>query len=59
LIKTIVGGEHQRRLLKYLLDENKHNPLERPVYNDSHTLTVTMNFALQQIIDFVSVMIII
>ncbi|CAF3600208.1 unnamed protein product [Rotaria sordida] len=47
-----IGGEHQRRLLKYLLDENNHNPLERPVYNDSHTLTVTMNMALQQIIDF-------
>ena len=51
----IAGGEHQRRLLKYLLEENNHNPLERPVYNDSHTLTVTMNLALQQIIDFVSV----
>jgi len=50
----IVGGEHQRRLLKYLLEQSDHNPLERPVYNDSHTLTVTMNLALQQIIDFVS-----
>ena len=50
----IGGGEHQRRLLKYLLEENNHTPLERPVYNDSHTLTVTMNLALQQIIDFVS-----
>jgi hypothetical protein len=53
----IVGGAHQRRLLKHLLDENQHNPLERPVYNDSHSLTVTMNLALQQIIDFVSVII--
>ncbi|CAF2143739.1 unnamed protein product [Rotaria magnacalcarata] len=52
LFKIILGGEHQRRLLKYLLDENNHNPLERPVYNDSHSLTVTMNMALQQIIDF-------
>jgi hypothetical protein len=43
--------------LKHLLDENQHNPLERPVYNDSHSLTVTMNLALQQIIDFVSVII--
>ncbi|CAF4626472.1 unnamed protein product [Rotaria sp. Silwood1] len=50
--KLCLGGEHQRRLLKYLLDENNHNPLERPVYNDSHSLTVTMNMALQQIIDF-------
>ncbi|CAF4297060.1 unnamed protein product, partial [Rotaria sp. Silwood2] len=52
LFKIIIGGEHQRRLLKYLLDENNHNPLERPVYNDSHSLIVTMNMALQQIIDF-------
>ncbi|UJR10224.1 hypothetical protein I4U23_014437 [Adineta vaga] len=49
---TVVGGEHQRKLLRYLLEENQHSPLERPVYNDSHTLTVTMNLALQQIIDF-------
>jgi len=55
VLLKIVGGEHQRRLLKYLLDENNHNPLERPVYNDTHSLTVTMNLALQQIIDFVSV----
>lgn len=51
---NLVAGEHQRKLLRYLLEENQHNPLERPVYNDSHTLTVTMNLALQQIIDFVS-----
>ncbi|CAF0811409.1 unnamed protein product [Adineta ricciae] len=51
-LKFTIAGEHQRRLLKYLLEENQHNPLERPVYNDSHTLTVTMNLALQQIIDF-------
>ncbi|CAF1508128.1 unnamed protein product [Adineta steineri] len=52
LFKLTIGGEHQRRLLKYLLEESHHNPLERPVQNDSHTLTVTMNLALQQIIDF-------
>ncbi|CAF1268431.1 unnamed protein product [Adineta ricciae] len=51
-LKFTIAGEHQRRLLKYLLEENQHNPLERPVYNDSHTLIVTMNLALQQIIDF-------
>ena len=48
------AGEHQRRLLKYLLEENKHNPLERPVLNDTHSMPVSMNLALQQIIDFVS-----
>ena len=53
-IFVAVGGQHQRLLLKYLLDENDHNPLERPVYNDSKPLTVAVNLALQQIIDFVS-----
>lgn len=48
------AGADQRRLLKYLFEENKHDPLERPVKNDSETLTVTMSLALQQIIDFVS-----
>ncbi len=51
----IVGGIHQRRLLNYLFEENKYDQLERPVQNDSHTLPVVMNLALQQIIDFVSV----
>lgn len=49
-----MGGVHQRRLLKYLLVDNQHDPLERPVRNDSDTLPVSMNLALQQIIDFVS-----
>lgn len=50
----IVGGLDQRRLLKYLLLDKQYNSLERPVQNDSKTLPVYMNLALQQIIDFVS-----
>jgi hypothetical protein len=48
-----VGGPYQRRLLKDLLVEGIYDPLERPVKNDSQTLIVNINFALQQIIDFV------
>ncbi|CAF1158999.1 unnamed protein product [Rotaria sordida] len=48
----IIGGPDQRRLLKYLLTDNQYNPIERPVQNDSNTLPVTMNLALQHIIDF-------
>ncbi|CAF3859755.1 unnamed protein product [Rotaria sp. Silwood1] len=47
-----VGGPDQRRLLKYLLTDNGYNPIERPVQNDSHTLSVIINLALQHIIDF-------
>ncbi|CAF4830265.1 unnamed protein product, partial [Rotaria sp. Silwood1] len=46
------GGPDQRRLLKYLLTDNGYNPIERPVQNDSHTLSVIINLALQHIIDF-------
>jgi len=49
-----VGGLYQHRLLKHLLIEQQYNPLERPVQNDSQTLSVKINLALQQIIDFVS-----
>jgi len=49
-----VGGFYQRRLLKHLLIEREYNSLERPVQNDSQALPVTINLALQQIIDFVS-----
>ena len=49
----LVAGPDQRRLLKYLLTEKQYDPLERPVANDSHTLPVTINLALQQIIDYV------
>jgi hypothetical protein len=52
----IVGGADQRRLLHDLFEEKKYDPRERPVKNDSHTLPVTMSLALQQIIDFVSVL---
>ncbi len=41
-------------MLKHLLIDQKYNPLERPVQNDSQTLPVSINLALQQIIDFVS-----
>ncbi|CAF3581328.1 unnamed protein product [Rotaria socialis] len=52
IISQIVGGTHQRRLLKYLLEDKNYNPLERPVLNDSHTLQVSMSLALQQIMDY-------
>uniref|UniRef100_A0A8C1UQW3 Uncharacterized protein n=1 Tax=Cyprinus carpio TaxID=7962 RepID=A0A8C1UQW3_CYPCA len=42
-------GEHQRRLYKDLM--RNYNPLERPVYNDSHSLTVHFSFSLMQIMD--------
>ncbi len=45
---------HQRRLLKHLLTDRQYETLERPVQNDSQTLPVSINLALQQIIDFVS-----
>lgn len=45
-------GEHQRRLYKDLMQN--YNPLERPVYNDSHSLTVHFGFSLMQIMDVVS-----
>jgi hypothetical protein len=52
--RSLVGGSDQRRLLKFLMAEKQYDPLERPVQNDSHTLPVTINLALQQIIHFVS-----
>ncbi|UJR37392.1 hypothetical protein I4U23_030097 [Adineta vaga] len=47
-----MAGLYQRRLIKHLLTERQYDPLERPVQNDSQTLSVSMNLALQQIIDF-------
>jgi len=41
--------------LKYLLVDRQYDALERPVRNDSETLSVSINLALQQIIEFVSV----
>ncbi|CAF4360869.1 unnamed protein product, partial [Rotaria sp. Silwood2] len=45
------GGPDQLRLLEYLLN-SRYKPIARPVQNDSHTLPVTINLALQQIISF-------
>ncbi|CAF2653494.1 unnamed protein product [Rotaria sp. Silwood2] len=47
----IIGGPDQLRLLEYLLN-SRYKPIARPVQNDSHTLPVTINLALQQIISF-------
>jgi hypothetical protein len=49
----LVGGDNQRRLLKYLMTEKHYDPLERPVEDDSQTLPISINLALQQIINFV------
>ncbi len=49
-----MGGIYQRRLLKHLLVEQQYDSIERPVQNDSRTLPVKINLALQQIVDFVS-----
>ncbi|XP_057186278.1 neuronal acetylcholine receptor subunit alpha-7 [Triplophysa rosa] len=48
-IHVSLQGEHQRRLYKDLM--RNYNPLERPVYNDSHSLTVRFSFSLMQIMD--------
>ncbi|KAL4622741.1 neuronal acetylcholine receptor subunit alpha-7-like [Arapaima gigas] len=42
-------GTHQRRLYKDLL--MNYNPLERPVFNDSDSLTVHFRLSLKQIMD--------
>ncbi len=46
-------GHHERRLLKWLLNEDRYNPLERPVINESQALVVQFGLVLQQIIDVV------
>ncbi|CAF3762306.1 unnamed protein product [Rotaria sordida] len=46
------GSPDQLRLLKHLLPNNRYKPIARPVQNDSHTLLVTINLSLQQIINF-------
>ncbi|CAF3991195.1 unnamed protein product, partial [Adineta steineri] len=48
----IIGGPDQRRLTKYLLVDRQYDILERPVSNDSFTVPVSINLAIQQIIDF-------
>lgn len=45
-------GEHQRRLYRDLMKD--YNPLERPVFNDTHSLTVYFSFSLMQIMDVVN-----
>ncbi|CAF1428484.1 unnamed protein product [Adineta ricciae] len=52
LMSFTMAGLYQRRLIKHLLTERQHDPLERPVQNDSQTLPVSINLAVQQIIDF-------
>ncbi|KAG7324123.1 hypothetical protein KOW79_012139 [Hemibagrus wyckioides] len=49
LIHVTLQGEHQRRLYKDLMQN--YNSLERPVYNDSHSLTVHFSLSLMQIMD--------
>lgn len=46
-----VQGPHQRFLLRELLRD--YNPMERPVANDSQTLTVQFSFTLMQVMDVV------
>ncbi|CAF0976283.1 unnamed protein product [Rotaria sordida] len=48
----IIGSPDQLRLLSHLLAENRYTPMARPVQNASHTLPVTINLSLQQIINF-------
>ncbi|XP_031589118.2 neuronal acetylcholine receptor subunit alpha-7 [Oreochromis aureus] len=49
LIHGSLQGVYQRRLYKELM--KNYNPLERPVSNDSHSLTVHFSFSLLQIMD--------
>ncbi|KAJ8417173.1 hypothetical protein AAFF_G00284000 [Aldrovandia affinis] len=49
LLNVSLQGEHQRKLYKDLMAN--YNPLERPVFNDSHSLTVHFSFSLMQIMD--------
>ena len=47
-------GPHQRFLLRELLRD--YNPMERPVANDSQTLTVQFSFTLMQVMDVVCIL---
>uniref|UniRef100_A0A8C7UIH0 Neuronal acetylcholine receptor subunit alpha-7 n=1 Tax=Oncorhynchus mykiss TaxID=8022 RepID=A0A8C7UIH0_ONCMY len=49
LFYTFFFGPHQRTLLKNLLKD--YNRMERPVGNDSHSLTVFFTISLMQIMD--------
>ncbi|CAF1603706.1 unnamed protein product, partial [Didymodactylos carnosus] len=44
-------GEHHRRLLRNIFKERQYLMHDRPVENDNDTVNVTINLALQQIID--------
>ncbi|XP_007231257.2 neuronal acetylcholine receptor subunit alpha-7 [Astyanax mexicanus] len=48
-VHVSLQGQHQRRLYKDLM--RNYNPLERPVFNDSQSLTVHFSFSLMQIMD--------
>ncbi|CAF3848431.1 unnamed protein product [Rotaria sordida] len=52
LLSKVFGSPDQLRLLSHLLAENRYTPMARPVQNASHTLPVTINLSLQQIINF-------
>ncbi|XP_056137923.1 neuronal acetylcholine receptor subunit alpha-7 [Lampris incognitus] len=49
LLQVSLQGQYQRRLYKELM--KNYNPLERPVWNDSSSLTVHFSFSLMQIMD--------
>lgn len=51
ILSVSLQGPHQRNLLKNLLKD--YNRMERPVGNDSHTLTVHFSLSLIQIMDVV------
>ncbi|CAL8352323.1 unnamed protein product [Merluccius merluccius] len=48
-VNVSLQGEHERRLYSDLMAN--YNPLVRPVFNDSHSLTVHFSFSLMQIMD--------
>ncbi|XP_067351916.1 neuronal acetylcholine receptor subunit alpha-7a isoform X2 [Channa argus] len=48
-LKVSLQGKHQRRLYRDLMTD--YNALERPVFNDSQSLTVHFGFSLMQIMD--------
>ncbi|XP_029980519.1 neuronal acetylcholine receptor subunit alpha-7-like [Sphaeramia orbicularis] len=48
-VKVSLQGANQRRLFKDLM--SSYNPLERPVSNDSESLTVELGLSLMQIMD--------
>nr|XP_020462948.1 neuronal acetylcholine receptor subunit alpha-7-like isoform X2 [Monopterus albus] len=49
LLRVSMQGPHQRFLLRELLRD--YNPMERPVANDSQTLTVQFSLTLMQVMD--------